>query len=168
MAVATRATSKRMMACLVMSQSVGVIIGARSLASCATYHFLGQRKKSDPVVQHVIILRVASKAQIHLRCSAAREIDAGLRHFAHSTGGWIRRDQRPRDRPETFQTFPDVRAARADVPAQNRRALLQAVNIIRLSGTDVLGFELAHDIGDLTSIFDTEVEQRAARKREIL
>jgi hypothetical protein len=37
-----------MMACLVMSQSVGVIIGAMVAASCATYHFRGQRKKSDP------------------------------------------------------------------------------------------------------------------------
>jgi hypothetical protein len=49
-----------------------------------------------------------------------------------------------------------------------RRALLQAVNIIRLSDTDVLGFELAHDIRDLASIVDTEVEQRAVRKRESL
>jgi hypothetical protein len=62
-----------MMACLVMSQSVGVIIGAMVAASCATYHFRGQRKKIGPVVQHVIILSVASKAQIHLRCSAAEK-----------------------------------------------------------------------------------------------
>ena len=41
--------------------------------------------------------------------------------------------------------------------------LLQAVNIIRLSDADVLGFEFAHDIGDLASIVDAEVEQRAAR-----
>jgi len=87
-----------------------------------------------------------------------------LGHFAHSTrpaqaGGFgeisVRRiDPRPSKRSPMSelhaQTFP------------NRRALLQAVNIIRLSGTDVLGFELAHDIGDLASIFDAEVEQRAA------
>ena len=84
MAVATRATSKRMMACLVMSQSVGVIIGARSqrLVQRIT---LRAAQKIGPVVQHVIILRVASKAQIYLRCSAVGEIDAGLGHFAHST-----------------------------------------------------------------------------------
>jgi len=46
--------------------------------------------------------------------------------------------------------------------------LLQAVNIIRLSGTDVLGVKLAHDIGDLATIVDAETEQRAARKRETL
>jgi hypothetical protein len=52
--------------------------------------------------------------------------------------------------------------------ARDRRVLLQLVNIIRLSDTNVLGFELAHDIGDLASIVDAETEQRAARKREIL
>ena len=31
--------------------------------------------------------------------------------------------------------------------------------------TDILGFELTHDIGDLAPIVDTEVKQRATRKR---
>jgi hypothetical protein len=46
--------------------------------------------------------------------------------------------------------------------------LLQAVNVIRLSDADVLGFEVAYYIGDLASVINTEVKQRAARKRGIL
>jgi hypothetical protein len=52
--------------------------------------------------------------------------------------------------------------------AVRRDTLLQAVNIIRLTDPDILGFKFAHDIGDLASIVDAEMEQRAARKREIL
>ena len=72
---------------------------------------------------------------------------------------------------QPWQPVPQwPRLARGRRRQAQRRAgiLLQAVNIIRLSDTDILGFELAHDIGDLASIVDTEVEQRAARKREIL
>jgi hypothetical protein len=164
------ATSKRMMACLLMSQSVGAIIGAIVFSNVS---LSWATQKIGPVVTARYYFECCIEGTDSSALLRSGEIDAveGIsRNAALATrkAGEIRRDQRPPDRPETFQTFPDVRAAHADVHARNRRALLQAVNIIRLSDTDVLGFELAHDIGDLASIIDTEVEQRAARKREIL
>jgi hypothetical protein len=46
--------------------------------------------------------------------------------------------------------------------------LLQPVDVVRLRDADVLGLELADDVGDRPSIVDAEVEQGAARNRQVL
>ena len=60
-------------------------------------------------------------------------------------------------------------------PARRRRqrrrragVLLQAVDVIRLGDPDVLGFEIAHDVGNLPAIIDAEVEQGSAGEVQIL
>jgi hypothetical protein len=62
-------------------------------------------------------------------------------------GGSIRRIPSSLGRPETFHVSLTVRTATRRDPARNRRALFQSVHIIRLNDPDVLGFELAGDIG---------------------
>jgi hypothetical protein len=94
--------------------------------------------------------------------------DVVLRATTHAQAGRSGSHAQPagstRDRPHVSSGQSCTRRG----SARDRRVLLQPVNIIRLSDTNVLGLELAHDIGDLASIVDAETEQRAARKREIL